>query len=81
MTTTTTTSLVARRFDDEWRLLVPAAAAVSPFPAVRFNFLLVGVMLAAVVALACVDTDGALRFLRRRSIMPYRTQTRLSGTA
>ena len=74
MTTTTTTSLVTR-FDDFWRLLV----VVSPLPAARVDFLAVVVVLS--VARVVAKVDGALRFLRRCSIMPYKTQTRLSGTA
>jgi len=58
MTTTTMTSLVTRRFDDEWRLL----AVVSPFPAVRVDFLLAA---AAAFCVALTDVDGALRFLSR----------------
>jgi len=78
MTTTTMTSLVTRRFDDEWRLLT----VVSPFPAVRVDFLLAAAAVLCVVpADVDAEVDGALRFLSRWSIMPYKTQTRLSGIA
>jgi len=73
MTTTTMTSLVTRRFDDEWRLL----AVALPFPVAPADFLFAAIVAVRVIA----EVDGALRFLRRWSIKPYSTQTRLSGIA
>jgi len=78
MTTTTITSLVTRRFDDEWRLL----AVVSPFLVVRADFLPAAVRVFRVALAATdADVDGALRFLSRCNIMPYKTHTRLRGIA